>query len=264
MIVLALISTLSGPAASQPRQAAPPPDSWVLTRQRNGDLLAAAPFDNGITLAARCAHGAFDLMIDGLPPAGEAGSARPLTVKVGDAPGISFWWTVSNAPSAAFSRIPGLTSRRLLRGGVLEIIVPGAEGGPRTRYVMTLSPDSPALKEAMTHCGRRLVDPRDDVGSASGDAEPARWVVAPRPNYPTVAETRGQRSGMATLACTPDAEGALRDCEIESEYPVGFRFGEAALRAAAEARVTPRASGDASDGARLRFTIAFRMSDEPI
>lgn len=62
---------------------------------------------------------------------------------------------------------------------------------------------------------------------------PYRWVRRPTPTeflryYPSVALEKGV-NGRVLLCCTPGANGML-DCNLGSETPKGWGFGEAALQ----------------------------------
>lgn len=167
-------AALSTAPVSAMAQDAPAAEDWVMTRVPDRDaVIASVPFNNGITLVSRCAGQVFDVMVMGLPEARRGDISRQLTFLVGDETDEKpYAWTVGTDRTAAFSRVPALIARSLAEGGKLQIIVPGERGAPRTRYVMDLGPSGAAVEETLTHCGRPLVDPRDDELEGDGDGLP--------------------------------------------------------------------------------------------
>ncbi|WP_297799479.1 hypothetical protein [uncultured Brevundimonas sp.] len=51
-------------------------------------------------------------------------------------------------------------------------------------------------------------------------------------------------NGAATLICGASPDGVIRACNVESETPEGYGFGEAAKVALYSARLIPQESGD--------------------
>lgn len=271
-LLVILFTLLTGLAPSVAAQNSAPPEAWVLTRAREGDtVMATAPFSNGITLIARCAYHQFSLIVAGLPePLDTATSSRELTIVFGeDATERPTAWYVANDRTAAFSRLPAPTTRRLLRGGDLQIIVPGPPGGPRTRYVMSVGESATVLGEVLTHCGRPLVDPGDNLLQGDGgNALPGGiiWARPPAPDYPRATVHGSPSWGTATLRCHVSADGRPRDCEIESEFPAGAGFGQAARRGASAARLAldeeAIAAGRTLADGEFVFTTNFRLAED--
>lgn len=98
------------------------------------------------------------------------------------------------------------------------------------------------------------------------EIESPRWARAPDAdrilrNYPRRALERGQ-GGRAVLLCTSDAGGNLA-CEVESEEPTGWGFGQAALRATRDARLARTdETGRSVVGGTVRIPIVFQTADE--
>lgn len=271
-LLIILLALLTGLASSVAAQNAAPSEAWVMTRAREGDaVMATAPFSNGVTLIARCAYHRFDLIVAGLPePLDTATTSRQLAIVFGeDSTERPTAWYVANDRTAAFSRLPAPTTRRLLRGGELQIIVPGPPGGSRTRYVMSLGESVTVLGEVLTHCGRPLVDPEDDLLQGDGgNALPGGiiWARPPAPDYPAATVHGSASWGTATLRCNVSADGRPRECEIESEFPAGFGFGQAARRGASAARLAldeeAVAAGRTLADGRIVFTTNFRLLED--
>lgn len=270
-LVAILLTAMTAVAPAASAQDPVRSETWVLTRVSEGDtVMATAPFSNGITVIARCAYHRLHLIVAGLPePLDAADTSRQLTLVFGDAPTErATAWYVASDRTAAFSRLPSSTTRRLLRGGELQIVVPAPPGGARTRYVMSLGESVTELGEVLTHCGKPLVDPDDDLLQGDGgNALPGGliWTRPPMVEYPRATVHGTPSWGTATLRCNVTADGRPRDCDIESEFPAGFGFGQAARRGAGTARLglddEARASGRTFDDERIAFTINFRLAD---
>jgi protein TonB len=77
--------------------------------------------------------------------------------------------------------------------------------------------------------------------------------------YPSRARER-EEEGRVVLRCSVNASGALVDCQVVSETPANWGFGDASLRIAREFRVRPQmADGSATDGGSITFPIRWQM-----
>jgi len=91
------------------------------------------------------------------------------------------------------------------------------------------------------------------------------WVS--RPNaaqvaaaYPQVALRQGV-SGAVTLACRVTVSGGAASCDVISESPEGYDFGEAAIGLSRYFRMKPRTeNGVPVDGASVRIPIRFTVA----
>lgn len=242
-------------------------DDWQIIRLTDQNaVLATVPFNNGITLLARCYDSVFDVMLMGLPEARRGETSRQLTLLIDqETEEKPYVWTVGEDRTVAFSRVPAMIARELAKGGALQIIVPGERGAPRTRYVMDLGPSRSAIEETLTYCGRPLVDPRDHdaTGDANGLPRGIVWTRPPRPTFPAAVLGRSPREGYVALSCAVTTEGRAADCQIESEQPPRFNLGRSVLRAVEDARLglndEARAAGQSLEGGTILFTVNFRM-----
>lgn len=91
--------------------------------------------------------------------------------------------------------------------------------------------------------------------------ERPNWVVRPHDlarYYPTRARTRGVE-GVAVLDCRVDVFGALA-CNVTSETPSGWGFGDAALRIAADHRMAPATRDGLPVEGRYRMQVPFNLN----
>jgi len=71
-----------------------------------------------------------------------------------------------------------------------------------------------------------------------------------------------QVEGVGQIDCIVLINGKLSRCQIASENPTGFGFGQAALDLAGDFVMKPRAfDGEAVDGAEVRVGVTFSTSD---
>ncbi len=272
LAVVGLCATvLIMPTASAAQSPAPtfaPAQDWVVTRLRERDtLIASASFDNGITIAARCSGKAFALILTGLPEVDRSETMRQLILLVGeDAEEHPYTWTVASDRTVAFSRAPAILTRRLIEGGVFQVIVPGEPGGPRTRYVMSLSPSESALQQALTHCDRPVENPRDAtlIGDAKGLPTGLTWERMPVVEFPSASVHGASNGGSVTMSCLVGSGRRLCECICEDEFPAGFNLSQAVRRSLGAARIgqneEARAAGIPLEGQMVLFTVLFAVA----
>jgi TonB family protein len=117
----------------------------------------------------------------------------------------------------------------------------------------------PSAPERMRNEGPTAVPPAPTMDSQGRAVTSIEWRERPRPYYPEQAERAGIDAGEATLTCVSSPDGQLKSCEILGESPPGLGFGEAAAKAALEARVYPSTVDGVPQAGRMRFTVRFRL-----
>ena len=238
-----LVALLIG-AVALPALAQDAPREWDIHRDpAKKSLIAFSSFDVGLSVGFRCIDGSFNAVLAGLPPSPDRRRALELTFR-DDNPFMSMWTTTTDR-SVVVSDVPAPQARDFREGGQLQVMVPGGAGdGRNLRYVVELPGSNAAIDEALTACGRPLVDPRDAELAAIGDSElpiGLAWQRRPQPRFPA---TR-YAEGFVVTTCLTTAEGRLRECVVEMEHPHDGGFGEATLRAADRARLRNTAQPDA-------------------
>lgn len=79
-------------------------------------------------------------------------------------------------------------------------------------------------------------------------------------DYPAQALQLGL-SGRVVVRCTARSDGAPVNCRVVSEDPVGYGFGEAAVRIVERGRLAPLTIDGAATNATFQVTIPFTLSE---
>ena len=253
-LVLVTACAVALPAVAQDSAA-----DWDISRDpARKTVLAYTQFDNGLSVGFRCVDGSFNAVIAGLPPSRD--DRRMLELAFRDDESHETMWSSTTDSSVVVGDFPAPLAREFRQGGALKLTVPrGAADGRNLRYEVVLPASGAAVDEALTACGRPLVDPRDaelEAIGASGLTGGVVWDRGPRPRYPS----SRYASGFVVVTCVTTPEGRLRDCVVEMEHPQDGRFGEATLDAAERARV--RNAEDRNlpvPVRRISFRTHFRM-----
>ena len=256
--VIAAICASALPAQSQESPVTSDHDWNIYEVTDRNTVVAIAEFDNGITLASRCANNVFDVLISGLPETRD--TTRQLRVSVGENASYASSWLVGEIRSAAFSRIPARLARTLMSGGTLKIQIPAEHNRPATLYVMELDPSSTAVARTLSACNIAWQDSRyDDYGDeSSNELTPGlEWYRRPQPEYPAPVKGMSPTRGFATVSCITGADGKLDQCLVESEQPTGYGLGKAVLDATRRSRVRSSDPARPIDGPR---TIVFHAN----
>lgn len=212
---LAGLVLANGPAVAQ--QA----DDWDFGQDPARKLtIAAMTFDN-FGVAVRCMDGSFSVVVSGLPV---ASGRRSLGWRMGEGPDQQTSWVSPPDSASAFAVWPRSVATGLSRGGALQIAA--RDGETTRRYAIDIPPSSQAVGRVFEACGLNLLAPTTAAPSGESFAG-LRWTRAPEPSFPD--RDMSYSAGMAALRCTAQADGSLRGCEVESEFPVGVGFGRAAV-----------------------------------
>ncbi|TPW03193.1 MAG: TonB family protein [bacterium] len=231
------LATLLACAVALPALAQDASADWDFANdQRRKLMVAYTQFNNGVGLATRCIDGGFEVVITGLPPAGDA-TSRTLRTAFGDGELEASHWIVGIDDTVAVSELPAPFARELREGGRLRIFVPeGAPDGRNLMYDLALPASSASIDQTLTTCNRPLIDPRDaelDALEEGGVPHNLTWAARPTPRFPNT----NYACGFAVATCVTNPDGTLRDCAIEFEHPRDGRFGQATLDAARRARL---------------------------
>lgn len=254
------VAALSASAATAQDAAS----DWDLTENSERRLTAASTtFSSGVSLILRCANGQYDAVIAGMPPV-QAGSVwRTISLQFGEAPADEAQWFVGTNPAAAISRLPARLARQLREGGVVKLRVEDPAAGRRLRYDLELPASAANIDRTLTACDRPTEDVRDSLVAElaeNGLPSGVEWERPPEPRYP---EGRTFDRGFVTLSCLNRPDGRLRDCVVESEYPLAGGFARSALAGVERARVQVAGAPDAPVPARMiLFNLNFQMESE--
>lgn len=86
-------------------------------------------------------------------------------------------------------------------------------------------------------------------------------VYVPQPQFPRRAQTRGV-GGYAVVQVTITTTGAVKDVELMEEYPEGYGFGRAAMRAADKLKYNPRVvDGVPQEVPGVLYKFTFQIAD---
>jgi protein TonB len=85
-------------------------------------------------------------------------------------------------------------------------------------------------------------------------------VYVPQPQYPRRAQTQG-KEGYAVIAVTITTVGDVRDPIMVEEFPEGWGFGKAALRAAGKLKYSPKVvDGVPQEVSGVLYKFTFKMA----
>lgn len=151
----------------------------------------------------------------------------------------------------------------LLLGAAALLLTAFAE--PET--APTSQPEAPALKVKPPE--ERLTREAPPVAPPDKPATPDRnasWIVRPSgealgAEFPEKAR-RNDVSGQVKLDCVAGVDTRVR-CEVASETPTGYGFGEVARRVVTRARMTPAIRNGVLVETRIIIPVSFRLSEAP-
>lgn len=236
-------------------------DDWEIIRQpERKSVIAFIPTSTGLTIGFRCIDGVYGAIMGGLPEAPRNARIRTLQFMGEDGEARSSTWSVTTDRTVALADYPASLARSLREGGPVSIVIPGGGGeGRNLRHNLTLPASSVAIDETLAACNRPSVDPRDELlPEIAEDGLPAgvTWSRAPRPSYPQT----NYAEGFAVISCVVQPDGAVAQCQVESEHPNDGRFGRNALRATDDARiVSPGETLGQYAPRMIGFRVNYRM-----
>ena len=98
------------------------------------------------------------------------------------------------------------------------------------------------------------------LGSFSRDSDYIP-VYIPQPQYPRRAQTRG-KEGYAVVEVIITTTGGVRDPIMVEEFPEGWGFGRAAVKAALKLKYNPRVvDGVGQEVPNVLYKFTFQMAD---
>lgn len=240
--------TLGSPAASRIT------DDWDYGEDPARALVIAAVTFENFGVAVRCMEGSLSVVVSGLPV---ASGQRRLLYSMAGGPEAESLWVSANDSTSAFALWPRSVATAMSRGG--RLTVAARDGEETRRYAVELPASNRSIGRVFEACGHELDPSRPDEAPAGEDFSGLVWAKPPEISYPGRAR---YEQGLAAIQCYVRANGGLRDCSIESEFPEGGGFGRAAtLGAHRSARVaTADGSGAGMDGRRISFVARYRMA----
>ena len=238
-LAFGLCLAAAGPAAAQTVA-----DDWERTDIGN-DVRAVLALPDAPAFTVTCSSGQLVVLVTGLPSAVQADRTRGVFIRRGDQT-LSMPW-IASAGTEALAGAPRPVARALRRGGRITLSVPG-----QTQYDLDLPVQSAAVADVMARCDTPLEDPRDALPAL--DYTGMTWGREPVPSLPD----RIRQNGLAVVSCVTTDNGHLRNCVIESEFPVGFEMGRTALQAYRIASVRRLDRGPVPDGHLLTAAVTVR------
>lgn len=228
-----------------------PSDDWDFGADPARKLTIAAMTFENFGVAVRCMDDNLSVVVSGLPV---ASGERLLDYSMGDAPVRETRWISGRDSTAAFAIWPRYVATAMSRGGRLVIVAP--DGDQSRRYAVDLPPSNAAVGRVFQACGK-VLEPAGQNSAPSGESfAGVRWAEAPQANYPSQTQSD---SGIGAVTCTLRANGRMRDCQIEGEFPDGSGFGRATQFAAHRtARAEPiDPSGPSMEGIKVSFMVRY-------
>jgi hypothetical protein len=253
-LTIALAGLLIGPLAGGAPAVAQDVDDWDYGEDAARKLaIAAVTFEN-FGVAVRCMEENLSVVLSGLPA--DSGQRRLMYGMDGEPESESLWVSGQDS-TTAFAVWPRSVATALSRGGRLSVLAP--EGASMRSYVVQLPASAGSVGRVFQACGRELDSSRPDDSPAKEDFAGLVWARSPEINYPRDAR---YEAGLAAILCHVEADGGLRDCSVESEFPEGSGFGRAATYGAHRTgRVEPaEGAGQDIEGRRIAFVTRYRMA----
>jgi|APAra7269097235_1048549.scaffolds.fasta_scaffold00282_22 hypothetical protein len=236
--------------AAVPALAQDAGEDWDFGRDESRNLSIAAVTFQNFGVAVRCANDRLSVVVSGLP----AGSGRrSLGWSLNGAADRTSQWVSARNSTSAFAVWPRSVATDLSHGGRLNVSI--ADGSRVRRYEVDIPASNQAVGRVFEACGLSLTTPAD-VAPSGESFVGLRWDRAPRPSLPNRSESF--EAGLAGIQCTVQADGSLRGCRAESEFPENGGFGRAAvLGAHRSGRVSPIVQGESIAGRTISFVTNY-------
>jgi hypothetical protein len=102
------------------------------------------------------------------------------------------------------------------------------------------------------------------IGGAAlyGAVRPRSFAELASDTYPIKAIDQ-KVEGKVMLDCVADPDFRPRNCQITSEIPLGYGFGAAALKIAANSTLSEKDRARVEPGTRFSLPIGFRLPQQP-
>lgn len=240
-LAFGLCAATAGPAVAQTA-----PTGWERIDTAD-DVTAAIGFANTPSLTVTCSSGTLVVLLGDLPTAAQSARTRGVFIEQGGQT-LSMPW-IAGASNEAVAGAPRPLARALWRGGAVTVRVPGET---ETRYDLNLPVQSAEVAEVMARCDTPMEDARDALPAL--DYAGMTWRREPVPSLPD----RVRQNGLAVVSCVTTDNGHLRNCTIESEFPLGFEMGRTAVQAYRIASIKRRDGGAVPDGQLLTAAVTVR------
>ena len=136
-----------------------------------------------------------------------------------------------------------------------------------SNFLVQVGAASPARPSDFVSINFAFHDP--DKHQLARDVGQPTWIESFDPThlaavYPVRALAAGVKAGKATVACTVADDGRLFSCAPLDESPSGLGFGDAALKVAAELRMSAWSpTGEPTAGARIRLPVSLLAPGAP-
>lgn len=243
-LLLTAMMASSGPVAAQET------DDWDFGHDPARRLtVAAVTFDN-FGVAVRCMNGSFSVVMSGLPV---ASGERRLNYQIGETAVADSLWVSGPDSTSAFAVWPRSVATQFSQGGRLVVSAPDGEN--TRRYAVDLPPARTSVRNVFESCGRTLETSESDQPPDGEDFAGLVWRETPTIVHP--GDDAFMR-GIVALSCFVRANGTLRDCRVESEFPEDAGFGRAAqFGTHRSARVAAAQPGEPIEGKVVVFTNRF-------
>jgi len=236
--------------AAVPALAQDAGEDWDFGRDESRDLSIAAVTFQNFGVAVRCVNDRLSVVVSGLP---SGSGRRSLGWSLNGAPDTMSQWVSARSSTSAFAVWPRSVATQLSHGGRLNVSV--ADGARVRRYEVDIPASQQAVGRVFEACGQSLTAPTDIAPSGESFAG-LRWDRVPRPSLPNRSESF--EAGLAALQCTVQADGSLRACRAESEFPENGGFGRAAvLGAHRSGRVSSIIQGESIAGRKITFVTNY-------